>query len=85
MLALARRCFDARTAGYVLAIRGYAFDDFGEGLSPRAQANLLAAVEFLQRILRERSFSEAAPHFTSDAACATDGAARVAIAKGDSE
>jgi len=56
ILALAHRLFGARTRGYVLAIRGYAFDEFGEGLSDGARANLTAALRFIEPHLRERSF-----------------------------
>jgi len=56
ILALAHRLFGARTEGYVLAIRGYAFDGFGEGLSDGARANLTAALRFIEPYLRERSF-----------------------------
>ena len=45
LLALARQLFSAETEGYVLAIRGYDFDDFGERLSAGARRNLRAALE----------------------------------------
>ena len=48
VLGLAHNLFDATTKGYLLAIRGYEFDDFGEYLSAPAQENLNAAVRFLQ-------------------------------------
>ena len=44
--------FQATTDGYVLGIRGYEFDDFGEQLSPRARENLAAAAEFLEATLQ---------------------------------
>lgn len=74
VLALARELFAAYTAGYVLAIRGYAFDEFGEGLSADARANLAAASEFIERVLRQRTFSECAvvPPTASTAAPAGD-------------
>lgn len=53
VLALARDHFHGRAAGWLLGIRGYEFDDFGEGLSPGAQLNLLAAADFLQQALRD--------------------------------
>lgn len=58
VLALARELFGARTQGYVLGIRGYVFNEFGERLSGRAQANLTAAAGFLERAVREGTFSE---------------------------
>ena len=56
LFGLAQQLFGAKTEGYVLAIRGYCFDDFGESLSDRARANLAAAVEFITPVLRERTF-----------------------------
>jgi hydrogenase maturation protease len=51
ILGLAHNLFGNKTAGYVLAILGYAFDDFGEGLSAAARKNLDAATRFLQSLL----------------------------------
>jgi hydrogenase maturation protease len=48
VLGLAHNLFGATTQGYLLAIRGYQFDDFGETLSVPAQDNLSAAVLWLQ-------------------------------------
>ena len=58
VLALARELFGAETEGYVLAIRGYDFNDFGESISERAHANLERAVQFIHERLRERDFDE---------------------------
>lgn len=58
VLTLAWRLFGARTEGYVLGIRGYAFDRFGEELSERARDNLAAATAFLERGLRSGVFNE---------------------------
>jgi len=52
VLGMARALFGARTRGYALGIRGYAFDEFGERLSERAEANLAAALRFLAPRLR---------------------------------
>jgi len=52
LLGLAQSLFGASPRAYVLAIRGYAYDAFGEGLSPRAQANLDAALDYLAPLLR---------------------------------
>jgi hydrogenase maturation protease len=82
VMALARECFQAQTAGYVLAIRGYEFNEFGEGLSAQAQANLAAALEFLRTILRERTFPEDIPHLTSGLACTAHAVPGAATAKG---
>jgi hydrogenase maturation protease len=53
VLALCEQLFAARPRAYVLGIRGYEFDEFGERLSEAARANLTAAVGFLARMLRE--------------------------------
>lgn len=60
ILALARAHFAGAARGYVLAIRGYDFDDFGERLSPGAQRNLAAAADFLCQALRDGRFGEPA-------------------------
>jgi hydrogenase maturation protease len=52
VLALARDLFGAAPKAYVIGIRGYDFNEFGERLSERAQANLQAAQEFLVDVLR---------------------------------
>ena len=58
LLALAAEHFQARTAGWVLAVRGYEFDGFGDGISEEATANLDDAVRFLVDSLRDRRFEE---------------------------
>lgn len=60
VLALAREHFLADTVGYVLGIRGYDFDDFGEELSPGAQRNLAAAADYMCRALRDGSLARPA-------------------------
>jgi hydrogenase maturation protease len=60
LMGLARDLFGARTEGYLLGIRGYAFNTFEESLSDRARANLEAARAFIHRVLIEGSLSEAA-------------------------
>jgi hydrogenase maturation protease len=56
VLGLAHELFGARTRGFILGIRGYDFDAFGELLSPRAQANLAAAIRYVEQLLREGDF-----------------------------
>lgn len=57
VLGLAAELFGTVRPGYLLGIRGYEFNEFGEGLSERAQANLAAALEFIEPLLRTRTFS----------------------------
>jgi hydrogenase maturation protease len=51
LLHMARSLFDGNTRGYILGIRGYEFNEFGERLSPRAQDNLRQALDFLRLAL----------------------------------
>jgi hydrogenase maturation protease len=53
LLGLSRDLFGADVPGFVLGIRGYAFDEFGEHLSAGAELNLAAASQFLATILRQ--------------------------------
>ncbi len=52
VLALAVDLFNAETRAYILGIRGYEFNEFGERISGRARANLDAAVRFIELRLR---------------------------------
>jgi hydrogenase maturation protease len=58
VLALARGAFGGTTAGYVLGVRGYAFDEFGEQLTEGARRNLEAALAFLRPLLVEKRIEE---------------------------
>ena len=42
-----RDLFDARPEAWLVGVRGYDFDEFGEGLSPRARRNLEQAADFI--------------------------------------
>ncbi|HID75992.1 MAG TPA: hydrogenase maturation protease [Planctomycetaceae bacterium] len=53
VLALAHELFGAQVPAWLIAIRGYRFDPFGEGLSPQASENLRAAAAHLYRALRD--------------------------------
>ncbi len=57
VVSLARELFGATAEAYVLAVRGYEFNNFGQGLSERAQANLGEAIGFLASTLRRGSFT----------------------------
>ena len=58
VLALVRDLFQAEPQAYVLGVRGYEFNEFGERLSDRAQRNLQAAIEYLASALRDGHISE---------------------------
>ena len=52
VMSMAEELFNAHTQGYALGIRGYAFNEFGEGLSDKAQANLQIAINAIEPVLR---------------------------------
>jgi len=58
VLALAKELFDAEPECWLLGIRGYEFNAFGESISSGAQANLREALGHLTEILREGSINE---------------------------
>ena len=60
VLGMAEEYFGRKVEAYMLGIRGYEFDEFGEGHSERAASNLEEALRFLEPVLRQRSFREAA-------------------------
>jgi hydrogenase maturation protease len=59
VLALAEQIFGRKPEGYALGIRGYQFNDFGEQLTPAAQANLEAALQFMLTVLERGDFAQA--------------------------
>lgn len=58
VLGLSKDLFKAEAAGYVLGIRGYKFNEFGECISEKAKENLLHAINFIVPALRDKNFSE---------------------------
>lgn len=61
LLGLAETLFKVSPRAYLLAIRGYEFDDFGERLSHQARENLDAAVEHAASMLSGNSFRLSRP------------------------
>ena len=59
VLGLARELFSARTEGYMLGIRGYQFNEFGEALSQKAKTNLAEAVRFITGIIVHDLYDDA--------------------------
>lgn len=53
LLHMAHELFGADTRGYILGIRGYEFNEFGERLSPCAADNLRQALDFLRHALED--------------------------------
>lgn len=65
LLALARDLFGAEPEAWLIGVRGYDFDEFGEGLSGRAAANLAAAAQFVREaVAAERIEAPAAAALT---------------------
>jgi hydrogenase maturation protease len=58
VLGLARQLFGARTDGFVLGIRGYAFGEYAESLTDRGRSNLVAAVAFVRQVCEQGHFRE---------------------------
>ena len=52
VLALAGALFGKAPSAYLLGIRGYEFNEFGEGLSKQAEENLDSAEMFLNGVLK---------------------------------
>lgn len=57
VVGLAHDLFGAKTKGYILGVRGYRFNDFGQGISALAINNLNVALKFLVGILQTRDFA----------------------------
>ena len=57
VLGLAQQLFSVATKAFLLGIRGYDFNEFGERLSDDARANLDSALEYVAPYLREKSLS----------------------------
>ena len=60
VMGLAGDMFGATAEGYALAVRGYEFNEFGEGLSAGAEANLREAVNFIEGVIRKQLYADAA-------------------------
>lgn len=58
VLSLARRLFDAKTKGYLLGIRGYEFNEFGERLSEDAEENLSVTLDYVKPFLVSGCFDK---------------------------
>lgn len=58
VLALSRDLFQAEPEAWLLGIRGYEFDEFGERLSGKAQVNLARAVALVRSAIEADEFQE---------------------------
>ncbi len=60
VLALCAALYGRRPEAHLLAVRGHRWG-VGEGLSPRAEADLAAALDFLERFIRQPASPEGGP------------------------
>jgi len=58
LLHLAQSLFNAKTRGYILGIRGYEFNEFGERLSDAAAENLEKALQYIILVLADPQLLE---------------------------
>jgi hydrogenase maturation protease len=66
LMALAEDLLSSRAEGFMLGIRGYEFNRFGEGLSPRARKNLEAALAAVRKAIEEDDLSGLAEEFGTE-------------------
>ena len=62
LLALTKQIYNSETNAFVLGIRGYEFNEFGERLSAKAKNNLKKALEFIIPKLGKKEFTEYPPN-----------------------
>jgi len=58
LMAMAEDLLSSKAEAYMLGIRGYEFNEFGEGISSDAEKNLHEALAFLKQALVDRNFAE---------------------------
>lgn len=56
LMDMSNNMLDGKTLGYIMGIRGYEFNEFGEKLSAKAKENLDAAVQFVEKAIVEKEF-----------------------------
>jgi hydrogenase maturation protease len=65
IMALAENLFGSKAKGFILGIRGYEFDRFGDGLSEKAKANLQKAACFVEGLLKTKNFNKISARLSS--------------------
>jgi hypothetical protein len=73
VLALAKDLFGAEPETWLLGIRGYEFNEFGEGLSARAATNLAAAMDWARGALPARDWAPVPDSAPGPAATSEEG------------
>ncbi|HOP27394.1 MAG TPA: hydrogenase maturation protease [Candidatus Sabulitectum sp.] len=66
LMALAGDLMSSRAEAFMLGIRGYEFNRFGEGLSPGARKNLEAALESVGKAIQDDDLSGLAERFGAE-------------------
>ncbi|MEN6383806.1 MAG: hydrogenase maturation protease [Phycisphaerales bacterium] len=56
VMALAEKLFNSKAKGFILAVRGYDFEQLKEGISEKAKSNLEKAAGFLEKLLKNENF-----------------------------
>jgi hydrogenase maturation protease len=56
LMAMAEDLLNSRAEAYMLGIRGYEFNQFGERISPKALENLDSALDFMKQALEDCNF-----------------------------
>ncbi len=57
LMSMAEELLSSKAEAYMLGIRGYEFNEFGEWLSPKAKKNLAEALVFLEKALGDCNFA----------------------------
>ncbi len=63
LLDMSNNLLNGTAQGYVLGIRGYDFNEFGERLSPGARRNMDQALAFVETALREQEWDRYVSQF----------------------
>jgi len=66
LMAMAEELMSSRAEGFILGIRGYEFNEFGERISPEALKNLGNALVFMQRAVEDGDLARYAELFTAE-------------------
>jgi hydrogenase maturation protease len=58
VMGLAQSLFKSKAKGYILAVRGYKFDEFDSPMTEKAKENLGKAMLFLEDLLENKNFEQ---------------------------
>lgn len=66
LMAMAADLLSSNAEAYMLGIRGYEFNEFGERISPKAEKNLDTALDFMKQALKDCDFAKYAALYGAD-------------------